>query len=52
VLDGDLAVSVKSACLEGAGSIVETTLDHQALKSDESVMDQVLRALERNGEHR
>lgn len=52
VLDGDLAVTVHSACLEGAGRVVETALDHQALKSDEAVLGQVLRVLEGNDENR
>jgi hypothetical protein len=45
VLDGDLAVTVKSACLEGAAGVVETTLEHQALKTDAAVMGQALRIL-------
>jgi pimeloyl-ACP methyl ester carboxylesterase len=49
VLDGDLVVAVKSARLEGAGQVVETALDHQALKTDESIMHQVLHVLENSG---
>jgi hypothetical protein len=45
VLDGDLAVTVSSACLEGTGGVVETALDHQSLKSDKAVMGHVLRVL-------
>lgn len=51
VLDGDLAVTAQSACLEGAGGVVEMTLDHQALKSDEAVMGKVLQVLESSGEN-
>ena len=52
VLDGDLAVTVGSACLEGASGVVETALDHQGLKTDEAVMGQVLHVLVGSGENR
>jgi pimeloyl-ACP methyl ester carboxylesterase len=52
VLDGDLAVTVQSACLQGASAVVETALDHQSLKTDEAVLGQVLRVLVGSGENR
>ncbi len=45
VLNGDLVVTVPSACLEGVEARIETVLDHQALKSDETIMDRVLHVL-------
>ena len=45
VLDGDLAVTVRSACLEAAARAVETALDHQALKTDETVLAEVIRVV-------
>ncbi len=45
VLDGDGVVTVHSAALKGAGKLIETSLDHLAIKQDRDVMRQVLEAL-------
>jgi pimeloyl-ACP methyl ester carboxylesterase len=45
VLNGDGVVTVRSAALQGAGKLIETPLDHMAIKQDPDVMRQVLEAL-------
>lgn len=45
VLRGDLIVSSRSGGLRGAGRVTKTGLRHQALRSDEAVMRQVLAAI-------
>lgn len=47
VLHGDGVVTVRSAALKGAGTLVKTELDHLALKQDREVMRQILERIRR-----
>ncbi len=47
ILNGDGVVTLRSASLKGAGTLVKTALDHIALKQDPDVMRQVLEAMRR-----